>query len=156
MIGEGHGDLGLMARLAGRLLTEAARSFREGIGEYDPLWFDDLAIHALLPFVDSLGPAHAKAPSATDLEVHLADRAGIAMRSPPSHQVFGLAPCFEDDASRRVEDSGDGELGSGGFRDAIFGHCCRPSSATRADTLPDGRSSRPRSGDSGRANPRRP
>src|SRR5579864_1072055 len=128
MIGEGHGDLRLMARLAGRLFTESARSFREGIGEYDPLWFDDLAIHALLPFVDSVGRAHAKAPSATDLEVHLADRAGIAMRSPPAHQVLRLAPRFEDDAAWRVEDSGDGELGSDRFRDAIFCHCCRPSS----------------------------
>src|ERR1700692_3850366 len=110
MVGEVDGDRRLMARLAGRLFSEAARSLREGIGEYDPLRFDDLAIDALLPFLGSLGRAHAEAPGTADPEVHVADRAGEDVRAPPAHQVLRLAPGFEDDASRRVEDSGDDEL----------------------------------------------
>src|SRR5882757_10070600 len=156
MVGEVDGDRRLMTRLPSAEAGDSVHIF-EGVAEDDPLRFNDLAIHALLPLLGPLGRAHAEAPAATDPEIHLADRAGEAVRAPPAHQMFRLAPGLEDDASRGVEDSGDDELGAGCCSvGAIFCHCSRPSSATRAGSLPGGRSSRPRSGDSGRANPQRP
>src|ERR1700676_974769 len=158
MVVEVHGHDRLMAGLAFRIFSEAARSFREGIGKHEPLRLDDLAIHSLLPFVDSAGLAHAEAPTAAGAEIRLADCELAAVRPPPSHQMFRLAPRLEDELAGRVEDSRDNELAifGGVILGAIFCHCCRPSSATHADILPGDRSSRPRSGDSGPANPQRP
>src|SRR5690349_9379371 len=78
MVGEVDGDRRLMTRLPSAESGDSVHIF-EGVAENDPLRFDDLAIHAPLPFLVPLGRAHAEAPTAADPEIHFADRAGEAV-----------------------------------------------------------------------------
>src|ERR1700747_1436180 len=69
VVGEVDGDRRLMTRLPSTQAGDSIHIF-EGVADDDPLRFDDLAIHALLPFLVSLGRAHAEAPAAADPEIH--------------------------------------------------------------------------------------
>src|SRR5258708_19484699 len=83
MIVEVHGHGRLMTRLAFRIFSEAARSFREGIGEHEPLRLDDLPIHTLLPLLDSVRQPHAESPTPAATPTRSANVQPPSLPSPP-------------------------------------------------------------------------
>src|SRR5271170_3123866 len=113
----------------------------------------------------AVGAAHVDTNGAAGTRVELVHSAGEVMRAPPLCEMLGFGPHLEDEATRGVEDAGEGkflsdDVGGG----VIYGACCHVSSpdfwarnsVTRADTHPGGRSFLPRSGGSARPSRRCP
>src|SRR5215204_7740918 len=141
-----------------RRRDHVAFGIREGIGEDYSLGHHDLAKYALGPDLAALWRPHAVVHDATRAKIDCAERRGVALRTPPAHEVLRLRPCLEHELARSVEHARDDKLLLRRLRVGIIivRHLRSLPSVARADSRPSDRSSAPRNGDIAPPNRRPP
>src|SRR5215204_2394133 len=123
-----------------------AFGIREGIGEDDPLGHHDLAKYALGPDLAALGRSHAVVHDAARAKIDCAERRGVALRTPPAHEVLSVEHARDDKLLLRWLRVGV----------TIVRHLRSLPSVARADSRPSDQSSAPRNGDIAPPNRRPP
>src|SRR4029450_4764465 len=93
-----------------RRRDHVAFGIREGIGEDNPLGYHNFAKYALAPDLTSLGRSHTVVHDAIRAKIDGAERRGVALRTPPAHEVLRLRPCLEHELARSVEHARDDKL----------------------------------------------
>src|SRR5215207_579147 len=134
MVFKSHGDQHFQREICSHAVVcrrdDIALCVGKTICKDNPFHWNNFTINTRAPVIFPLSGAHTVEIFASHTKVHLAEWAGVILRSPPLLEIFGLRPYLPYEFTRSIERARDKKLAlrglSGRFRfsDHFFSLAC--------------------------------